>query len=234
MPAAWNNITKNNITNIPKIAIAIPYNSDWTPEWVDKTYVPLRYIPVDWCAKITFLCKVPSLPVTRDTLVNQALQNNCDYIFFLDTDHVFEYPEDPNKALNSLYQCINKDKSNKDAKIISGLYRAKQKVGFNYAMWMRYNDNNIKGFVPIQQWTGNWLDVDVAGLGCCLIDMEVFKNIPKPWFYWELQDEISEDFYFYQLSAKYGYKTHVFTDVKLSHLGGLKVKIDGTVTVQDL
>lgn len=230
---AWSNEknVNNQLPKIPKIALAIPYNGKWDPEWVDKTYVPIRYVPVDWCTKLSFLCKVPSLPVARDTLVNSALKTDCDYIFFMDCDHVFESPTDPNIALNTLYQCINKDPNSKSGKIVSGLYRAKQSIGFNYAMWMRANE---KGFSPIQSWNGNWINVDVAGMGCCLIDMKVFRSIPKPWFYWELSGDMSEDFYFFELAKKHGYDLHIFTDVKLSHLGNLKVKTDGTFAVQEM
>lgn len=228
MPTAWNPDAQKNI---PRISIAIPYIGKWEPEWVEKTYRHLRCIPVNWCEKMVFYSKVPSLSVARDTLVNQSLQNNCDYIFFLDSDMIFENPQNPNDAINMLYQSMNKDKSNKDAKIVSGLYRAKQKQGFSYAMWLRVSE---KGFGPIQKWTGNWIDVDVAGLGCCLIDTQVFKSIERPWFRWELKDEISEDFYFYRLAKNNGYNTHVFTDVKLSHLGDLKVKSDGSITTPDM
>ena len=231
MPTAWNYPNSKPNSNKPKIAIAIPYNGKWEPEWVSKVYIPLNYFTTSWCDKIPLLCKVPSLPVARDILVSNALQANCNYIFFLDTDHIFEYPQDPNLALNILYQCINKDPNNKDGKIVSGLYRAKQKSGFNYAAWMRANE---KGFTPIQSWTGNWLNIDVTGLGCTLISMEVFKNIERPWFKWELQNDISEDFYFFQLAKKHGYSTHIFTDVKLSHLGDMKVMSDGTITTQDM
>jgi len=230
---AWNDIQNDT----PNIAIAISYNGNWHPEWIEKTYSHLRYFPVNWCTKINFLCKVPSISVSRDILVNQALEANCDYIFFMDTDHVFEMPTDPNVALNQLYQCINKNKIdkdgnvNKDAKIVSGLYRAKQKVGFNNAMWMKVER---KGYAPIREWTGNWLEVDVVGLGCCLIDMQVFKDIERPWFKWEMKDDISEDFYFFELAKKHGYNTHIFTDVKLSHLGMLKVKSDGNIVIPDL
>lgn len=229
MPTAWG--STNIRENIPKIAIAIPYEGKWEPEWVEKTYRPLRTIPLHWCAKLALYSNAPSLPVARDSLVNQALQNDCDYIFFVDTDMIFESPQDPNEALSILHQCINKDKSNKDAKIVTGLYRSKQKAGFNWAAWMKVED---KGFTPIRQWTGNWLKIDVAGLGCCLIDTVVFKNLSKPYFRWELENSISEDFYFFELAAKFGYSTHVFTDVRLSHLGELKVMSDGTIVTPDM
>lgn len=233
MPTAWNSsdTNKNISDNIPKIAIAIPYNGKWEPEWVERIYGPLRWKPTNWCNKVVFYCKVPSLPVARGTLVDQALQTNCDYLWFLDNDMIFESPTDPNETLNMLYQCINKDPNSKDGKIVSALYRAKQKQGFNYAMWMRVNE---KGFAPISQWTGNWLRVDVTGLGCTLIDTNVFRNIPKPYFRWESQNDVSEDFYFFELAAKFGYSTYVFTDVRLSHLGNLKVKTDGTIVVPDM
>lgn len=229
MPTAWDNTS--NKSTIPKIAIAIPYNGKWEPEWVDKTYCPLKYVPTNWCTKIIFLSKVQSLPVARDILVNQALKIDCDYVLFVDTDVIFEYPTDPNSALNTLYQCINKDPNSKDGKIVSGLYRAKQQVGFNNAMWTKAS---VSGFVAVQQWTGNWIEVDVAGMGCCLIDTRIFRELCRPWFKWELQDDISEDFAFFQLAKKNGYNTHIFTDVKLSHLGSLKVKSDGSIVMPDM
>lgn len=231
MPTAWDSTNIRNMPeSIPKIAIAIPYRGKFYSEWVEKTYLSLISTPSNLYQKVTFLSKVPSLPVARDLLVGQALKINADYIFFLDTDHVFENPSDPNVALDQLFQVMNKSKDSKDSKIVSGLYRAKQKTGFNYAMWIK-QDN---GFVPIAEWTGNWLGVDVTGLGCCLIDMGVFKDIPRPWFHWDLGEEMSEDFYFHQLAKKYGYSIHVFTDIKLSHLGELKIKSDGSITIQEV
>lgn len=177
------------------------------------------------------------MPVARDTLVNSAINAGCDYIFFVDTDIIFESPTDPNIALNQLYQAINKDPNSKDGKIVSGLYRAKQKHGFTYAAWTKYQgnqENQETGFIAIQEWTGNWIKIDVAGLGCCLIDITVFKNIQRPWFKWDLQGEMSEDFYFFQLATRFGYNTHLFSDVKLSHLGELKVRADGSISIPDM
>lgn len=219
-------------TKIPLIAVGIPYNN-WEVEFTEKVYTRLKHVPLDFANKTMFLSHAPSLPVARDALVSQALSVNADYIFFIDTDNVFEIPEDPNHALKILYQCMNKDPNSKDAKIVSGLYRAKQKVGFNYAAWMKVQDKD-KGYVPIQSWTGNWLQVSVVGMGCCLIDMKIFKEVPRPWFRWDTFDDVSEDFYFFEQALKYGYKVNVFTDVKLSHIGKLKVKCDGTIVTPEM
>lgn len=228
-----NKVIAKSIVNAdrPKIAICVPYAGNWNPEWTEKSYVPLRYVPVDWCDKYPFLCKVPSIPVARDILVRSALKANCDYLFFLDSDIVFENPIDPNAALHLLYQSINKDRNFKTGKIVSGLYRAKQAVGFHYAAWMK---TRAKGYTPIKDWTGNWLEVSVTGLGCTLIDMMIFKELPRPWFRWEMQDDISEDFSFLELAKSKGYDTHIFADVKLSHLGTLKVKCDGSIVTPEM
>lgn len=240
--SAWDNLDNkiNEVSKnkVPKIAVCIPYKGNWDPEWVEKTYLPLETKHTDFCDKVHFLSKAPSLPVARDALVISALQNNCDYLFFLDTDHVFEYPLDPNMALKVLYDCINKDTNTKDGKIVSGLYVAKQRTGFNYAMWLKYRDE--KGvlhedkFTPVQQWNGNWIQVDTVGFGCCLIDMNIFKTVPRPWFVWNTVDDNSEDFYFCVQARKHGYNIHVMTDIKLSHSGYIKLKSDRTISIPDL
>ena len=235
MPTAWENITNKNdisksLNNLPKIGICIPYIVNLDLEWTEMTYIPLLYKPTNFCQKLAFLCKVPSLPVSRDMLIKQALQQNCDYVFFIDTDLIFEDPSDPNTALYQLYQKINKSKDSKDGKIISGLYRAKKDTGFNYAMWMKHESS----FMPITEWKNNFLRIDVAGLGCCLVDTEVFKNVPRPYFHWEESGEMSEDFYFFQLAKKNGYDLHIFTDVKLSHLGRVKIKCNGDITHSEI
>lgn len=236
--SAWDNSTTETSkiqSKVPLIAICVPYNN-WEPEFTERVYTRLRYAPVDFANKAFFLSKAPSLPVARNALVVQALKVNADYIFFMDSDHSFENPTDPNgfadpnAALKTLYQLINKDPNSRNDKIVSGLYRAKQKSGFSYAMWMTYE----KGYVPIQEWSGNWLNVDVTGMGCCLIDTKVFKDVPKPWFHWDDIDEISEDFFFLKKAKQYGYNVKVFTDVKLSHIGKLKVRCDGSITTADL
>lgn len=225
----------SNPSGLPKIAICVPFNGNWTPEWAERVYIPLIH-QVNWCQKVVVLSRVPSISTARDSLIKQALLQNCDYVLFLDSDVIVETPKDANAALSQLYQMVNKsknkdDKNYKDARIVSALYRAKQISGFNYAMWLNYHD---KGFTPIANWTGNWLSVDTVGLGFCLIDTVVFKEIPKPWFVWNEADKMSEDFYFCTLAKSHGFDVRVYTDTQFSHVGNLKVKCDGTVTVLEV
>lgn len=224
----------------PKIAIAVPYNGAFNPEWVENTYGPIRYMGLDWCDKLPILSKAPSLPVARDMLIKQSIELGCNYTFFLDTDLIFETPKDPNIALRILYQCLS---DNPDTRIVSGLYRAKKKEGFTWAMWTKPpegainpKDPNspIKGYAPIEQWTGNWIECRVAGLGCCLIDNSIFKKIPDPLFRWDGRDDISEDFYFMERAREHGFITKVFTDVRLSHITNVKVMSDGSLKMVEM
>jgi len=229
--SAWDNEQNKSINKIPLIAICIPY-SQWEPEFTEFTYTKIKCSSVEFANKVIFLSRAPSLPVARDGLVMQALNINADYLLFLDSDMVFEQPTDPNDALRSLYSLMNKDPNSKDSKIVSGLYRARQK-GMSYAMWSKAPNNN-KGYIAISDWTGNWIDADTVGLGCCLIDMKVFKDTKRPWFKWDTIDDISEDFQFMEQVKKQGYNVKVMTDIKLSHIGKLKIKCNGDISMPEM
>ena len=123
----------------PKIAFCLPYTETFAAEFEEKVWGPLRWVPIDWCDKIPFMCKTPSLPMARNTLAKLALDSNCTHILWVDSDSVIENPLDVNQALKMLYQC--------DAPIAACLYRAKQKQGFNYAAWKKQGD----GYLPIKE-----------------------------------------------------------------------------------
>jgi len=163
----------------------------------------------------------PSLPLVRNELAKKALEAGCTHLLWVDSDGVMEVPHDPNHALKILYDC--------DVPIVACLYRAKQKIGFFNAAWIK----TPGGYTPIESWTGNWITVDVTGMHFVLIKREVFENVPKPWFHWETGPP-SEDFYFYEKAKEAGYQVRIFAEVRLSHLGELKVLSDGSVTTRDV
>lgn len=215
------------LRKVPFVEICVPHWGSVSLEWVEKTYGPLRWIPQPDFTKHNLLSKgILNLDTERNELVKQALKNpKATHILFVDTDVVIEEPVDPNVALRMLLAC--------DVPIASGLYRAKKKEGFMYAMWVK--NPHGEGYLPVRSWTSgaNWIRVDAIGLGFCLIKREVFEKIPYPWFKWD-KPHPSEDFYFCELLRKYGYEIRVLTDIKFSHVGTLKVKIDGSVSTLEV
>jgi hypothetical protein len=172
------------------------------------------------------------LSVARDQIVKASLADPAvTHIMWIDTDGICVNPTknkdgkydciNPNEAIEALYRC--------NEPIVSGLYRAKQASGFHPAMWMDMKAEK-PGFTPVQNWTGNWLQVDVVGMGFCLVKKEVYQNIPEPWYPWPTPTP-SEDFAFCINARKAGYKINVMTDIQLKHLGDMCVNPDGSIQV---
>jgi hypothetical protein len=210
---------------VPHVKILIPHWGSVSLEWAKRTFAPLDRDPQPDFEKQTILMRgILNLDTERNELVRVALEDpRTTHILFLDTDVIVEQPPDPNQALRMLLAC--------NAPIASALYRAKQKTGFSYAMWVK--NPRGEGYLPVREWTGNWIRVDTIGLGFCLIKREVFEKVPYPWFKWD-KPAPSEDFYFCEQVAKYGFEIRVLTDVKCSHIGTLKVKPDGEISVLDV
>ncbi len=208
-----------------RVAILLPHMGEVSTEFADRTYGPLKFVPIAEFEKITFSCRGLPVHVARNMLVETALgDEKVTHLFWVDSDIVFEQPQNPNEAILRLLMC--------DAPIASGIYRARQKAGFNWAMWTR--SPNGDGFIPIQDWTGNWIQVDAIGFGCVLIRREVFEKLPKPYFTWT-DPEPSEDFLWCEAAKKHGFEINVYTDVRCSHISGqLKVLADGSVTTLDV
>jgi len=166
----------------------------------------------------------------------------------MDDDHIVESPTvkigdveigEPNLALNYLYKALEETGES----IVTGLYRAKQQHGFNYAIWKHAIQPDGKpGFIHVQQWEppqANFFSVDVAGFGMMLMHRRVLEAMrdagygtkEKPFFSWEHPNSMSEDFDFLVKAASLGFKTWCLTDVKLSHMGLLVIGVDGNVRV---
>lgn len=212
---------------MPVVAILCPHWGSVSMEWVETTYGPLRFIPQPDFAKAPKLSRgILNLAAHRNALVKMALEDKTvTYLLWLDSDNICESPSDPNQALRMLLSL--------NVPIVSGLYRAKKSKGlYPYAMWMK-NPAGI-GYLAIENWTGNWITADVIGFGFVLIKREVFEKVPYPWFVWDSAEGVSEDFFWCEKIAQYGYEVKVFTDVRLSHGLTGKVRTDGAVHVLDV
>lgn len=77
---------------------------------------------------------------------------------------------------------------------------------------------------------GDLIEVDATGTGCLMFDMEVFRNMPAPWFRFRLTADnlpIGEDFGFCSDLRKAGYKIFVDTSIQCGHLSTMEIT-DGT------
>jgi len=209
------------------VVVGIPHTGSIHMEFAEKVYSALKQ-PSPVFDKSIITSRGLPLDCTRNQLVQTMLNDkNATHIFFIDTDVV---PEGMgiNQLIETLLAC--------DYPIASGLYRAHQKQGFNFAMWLRDNTAPTLQFIPVQQWTGNWIEVDTIGCGCVLIQRRVFEEMPPPWFVWDDMKSIpSEDFAFCLKAAQFGFKPRVLTTARCSHLAGkLKVTSDGKTTTCDV
>lgn len=209
----------------PHVKICLPHYGNISMEFARCMLEPLDMIPQpDFDKQVLIARGILNLDTLRNDLVQMALKDpRTTHVLFADSDIVPEQPRDPNEAIRMLLQCNNS--------VASGLYRAKQKGGFNYAMWMRNPAGGI-GYIPIAQWTGNWIRADVIGFGFVLLQKECFERVQYPWFEWG-EPSPSEDFVYSEKLNKVGIEVRVLTNCRLSHIGTLKVHTDGKVTVLD-
>ena len=209
--------TTTAIARKPKIQVCIPHWGNVSVEWANAMLVPLQTPLVEFDKYVMIMRGIVNLDTERNLMVRETLKDTAvTHLLFVDSDMIPENPTNPNDAIKLLLSC--------NVPIVSGLYRAKQKDGFNYAMWAK-NPTAQRGYAAIGTWTEktNWLQVAVVGFGFVLLKREVFEKIPYPWFAWDKPDGVSEDFFFCEKARSLGYDINVFTDVTLSHIGQLKV-----------
>lgn len=197
-------------------------------EFAQSTYGPLQFLAHPAFAKTSRVARgILNLDTLRNDMVRMALEDkNVTHLLWLDSDCIIEEPTDVNEALRKLLAC--------NVPIVSGLYRAKKSKGsYPYAMWAKHPASDY-GYIDIPQWTGNFISVDAIGMGFVLCKREVFEKIPPPWFVWD-KPTPSEDFVWCEKVRKAGYEIKVYTDVRLSHEGAIKILCkDGAAHVLDV
>jgi hypothetical protein len=142
------------------------------------------------------------LAESRCLLADKGLRWGADYIFWMDADHVF-----PPNALARL------------------LARSEPIVGANYP---RRNTSEPTALAldgrPLSFEARGLVAAATLGLGLCLIDAQVFRKVPKPYFRIEHAAEgvpVSEDYYFFHKARAAGWHVYVDADLSLEvgHIG---------------
>lgn len=174
--------------------------------------------------------------ISRTSIVNSLLNYGCRWIFMLDTD-VCPPPDAVMRMLG------------RNLPIVSGLYWMKQPPYVPVAMRripQPQPDGSVKMVLsPVAGWApGEVVEVDVVGMGCCLIHERVFRAFREkgmPFYRWTFgkpdkppEDEgMSEDFNFCVDARKLGFKTHLDTSVVCGHQG-VGVIREGAIRISDI
>lgn len=145
-----------------------------------------------------FKCSIIS--VGRNAAAHAAVQTEATHLFILDTDMVF-----PSTTLHRLLS--------HDARIVGSSYLGRHTP-------RRMNHRLLDGSFNIPQVTGV-SEVEYIGAGCMLIQTDVFKKMPYPWYDVKHLEPsgpnsyIGEDVFFCQKARECG--ETVLVDWDLSH-----------------
>jgi glycosyltransferase involved in cell wall biosynthesis len=147
----------------------------------------------------------------RNVGIEQALNHNCTHILFLDDDLIF-----PTDIIDRLL-AHNKD-------IVSGLYLMR---AFPHRPII-FDVQNEEGFCRWMQLSPDktgLIEVASTGLGCALINSQIFMKLDKPWIrLGEVEkDHWCDDLGFYNRVKRLGYKIYCDLDLRCGHVGEIAV-----------
>lgn len=150
------------------------------------------------------------VPYARERLAESALEIGADYLLMIDDDMLA--PPD------LFYKLVAHDKDiiaplaftrNPDHKPV--IYETVE--GFDPVAGRRYGRTQFVLNYPKNQ----LVECDAVGFGAVLIKTEVFKRMPKPWFFG--MEGTGEDITLCLKAKKLGFSVWMDTAIKLGHLG---------------
>lgn len=149
---------------------------------------------------------------TIENILNHPELSKWKYILTLEEDNM-----PPPDGLLKLYQSMKK------YDVVGGLYWTKGELG----QPMIYGDPKVmpKNFIPQLPIPNTVQEANGLGMGFNLWKLEMFKDkrLRKPWFKTVQQVDsdgaraYTQDLYFFEDAAKYGYKFACDTSVKVGH-----------------
>jgi GT2 family glycosyltransferase len=156
-----------------------------------------------------------AIDLAREKALEDALTTDPEWVLFLDSDVIPPIP-----AYHQL--------RNRGVDIVSGQYYMDNPDGVHPAMW-KLDENGSPAISGYDR--EGLINVDAVGMGCLLVNREVFESLEPPYFRWtrgfddhpwDLQHQgerpgISEDFYFCHKALEAGYDIYVDTTVKCIH-----------------
>ena len=143
----------------------------------------------------------------RNDLAKNALERGFDRLLMIDSDVVI-----PCDALEFLLD--------PPETVVLGCYPFKNGSG-EFPLWKPGNGNASGKFSCAEIPNGRF-EVRWGGLGCALVDVELFKRMPKPWFHWDERPtgkHTGEDAWFCARARESGVRIVADGRVRCGHIG---------------
>lgn len=199
-----------------KLAIGLP---------ITDFYIPFPFF-ISWIQMEkpdTFTVCLPRTPIhehadsiasIRNDIVQQALEMDCTHLIMMDTDQ--RYPSNTIPKLLSynlpiVYAKVHRRYPPFDPILLRGTIGKGEMTA-----------------VPEEEWKNNELvEIDGTGSGCALFDLNVFLDIPYPWYRHIKRKgdrpQIGEDMFLCKRLKEAGYKIYSDTKLNITHLSHLEI-----------
>lgn len=157
--------------------------------------------------------------VARNRIVHKAVEQNATHLLMIDSDISFSW--------HDVELLVKTMLSDDDRKILGGLYYGRVKP-----LPIAGNITTNKDLITYRR-SGSIVEevTGYVGTGFLLIDMDVFKKLIPPFFYFGTRSEfdlsrvpfpndfLGEDVTFCQKAIKAGFKIHLRNDLEIGHIG---------------
>lgn len=146
--------------------------------------------------------------INRDKIILKALKTDYTHVFFIDTDVCF--------SSSVLERLLSRNKD-----IVGAIYNLR-KLPLEPIIRMT-NDKGEMVSGKQEDLPKDLFKAYALGTGCMLIKLDVFRNIKRPWFFYEKWDDenegMGEDIWFCKRAHEAGYDVFCDPTVQIGHIG---------------
>lgn len=156
----------------------------------------------------------------RNRIAQMAIDKNVDYVLMIDNDVVvpedvlISMLEDPKNVCLGYYAHRDSDNLYRGRTSVCRLYQPDGREYYNYPLESEYTAKELE---TLRNNGERKIRIHGGGMGCALINTEVFRRLRYPWYDWVNYDDdnrgmLSEDLYFCERCKAAG--VPIFTDTR--------------------